>query len=143
MDLDDALPAGWTVWTDDPDGRTVLAFRPDIFDGDAYPAPCMPTIYVSNGSRRRRPGAGGLETDEWHAELFLEPDVTGPTERRDSRGAAREAAVDLARRFVAGGIDHRALYQVPREAYLDRLDELLGADEDESDDGGAEPEGEA
>lgn len=139
MELDDALPAGWTVWADDPDGRTVLAFRPDVFDGHSFPAACLPTIYVSNGSRRRRPGAGGIETDGWHAELFLEPDVSGPTERRDSRDAAREAAVEMARRFVAGGIDHRGLYQLPRDDYLDRLDDLVG----DGDDASAAPEGEA
>lgn len=126
----DALPDGWTVWADEPEGRAVLTYRPDVFDGDAYPVACLPTIYVSTGSDRR-PGAGrpGTGADEdWHARLFLEPEVSGPAERRDSREAACEAAVDLARRFAAGGVDYRALYQAPREDYLDRLDDLTGRD---------------
>jgi hypothetical protein len=122
----DALPSGWTVWSDEPEGRSVLAYRPDVFEGRTFPAPCLPTIYVSNGSRRRRPGAGARETDEWHVTLFLEPEVEGPTERYDDREAAREAAVALADRFADGRLDYRACYQVPREAYLDELDRLTG-----------------
>jgi hypothetical protein len=122
------LPDGWTVWSDEPDGRSVLAYRPDVFDSRSYPAPCLPTIYVSNGSLARRPGAGGVETDTWHVTLFLEPDVEGPTETHGAREAAVDAAVALADRFDAGDVDYRSLYQVPREDYLDRLDELTGRD---------------
>lgn len=122
----DALPDGWTVWADEPEGRSVLAYRPDVFEGETYPAPCLPTIYVATGSRRR-PGAGRPGTDaDWYARLFLEPEVQGPEERHDSREAARAAAVDIARRFAAGEVDYRACYQVPREDYLDRLDDLTG-----------------
>jgi hypothetical protein len=121
------LPDGWTVWSDEPDGRSVLAYRPDVFDSRAYPAPCLPTIYVSNGSRARRPGAGSVETATWHVTLFLEPDVEGPTETHGTREAAVDAAVALADRFEAGEVDYRSLYQVPREDYLDRLDELTGS----------------
>lgn len=120
----DALPDGWTVWADDSGGRSVLTYRPDVFDGDAYPDPCLPTIYVGQGSRRRpSTGRGG---GVWHARLLLEPEVIGAERRCESRTAAREAAVDLARRFAAGDVDYRACYQVPRDAYLDRLDELTG-----------------
>jgi hypothetical protein len=58
--------------------------------------------------------------------LFLEPEIEGPVERYDSRPAAVAGAVDLAARFVAGDVDYRDLYQVPRDAYLDRLDDLVG-----------------
>lgn len=122
----DSLPDGWTVWTEESDGRAVLVYRPDVFDTDAFPAPCLPTIYVSNGSRSRRPGAGQRESDTWHAVLFLEPEIEGPLEEFDSREAAVSGAVDLAARFSDGGVDYRSLYQVPREAYFERLDELTG-----------------
>ncbi|MFB6123511.1 MAG: DUF5820 family protein [Haloferacaceae archaeon] len=122
----DALPEGWSVWHEDPDGRGILAYRPDVFDSEAFPAPCLPTIYVTNGSPRPRPGASHRETPEWSVLLFLEPDVERSAETYDSREAAVEAATDLAARFADGDVDYRGLYQVPREAYLDRLDELTG-----------------
>jgi hypothetical protein len=125
MSLDDA-PGGWRVWADDPDGRSVLAYRPDVFDGTAYPAACLPTIYVSNGTRRRRPGARRRDRDTWYVTLFLEPEVEGPSETYDSREAAVEGALALARRFDDGDVSYRDRYQVPREAYFARLDELTG-----------------
>lgn len=120
----DALPDGWTVWADEPEGRSVLTYRPDVFDGEAYPEPCLPTIYVGRGARRRP--TAGRGRGAWHARLFLEPEVMGPERRCDSRTAAREAAVEVARQFADGAVDYRACYQVPRERYLDRLDELTG-----------------
>lgn len=126
MDLTD-LPEEWTVWNEEHEGRVILAFRPDVFDSQAFPAPCMPTIYVTNGSRRQRPGVSRIETDTWYATLLLEPEVEGPTEAFDSRDAAVDGAVDVARRFAAGDVDYRDLYQVPREEYLDELDELTEA----------------
>jgi hypothetical protein len=106
-----------------------------VFNTKDFPAPCLPTIYVSNGSRKRRPGAGQVQTDTWHVSLLLEPEIEGPVERYDSRSAAVDGAVDLATRFSTGGIDYRGLYQVPREAYLDRLDDLVGDAPDDSRDG--------
>jgi hypothetical protein len=127
MSYDD-LPEGWRVWADESDGRSVLTYRPDVFNTKDFPAPCLPTIYVTNGSRKKRPGAAQIETDTWHVSLFLEPEVEGPVERYDSRSDAVTGAVELAARFVVGGVDYRELYQVPREAYLDRLDDLVGGD---------------
>jgi hypothetical protein len=49
-------------------------------------------------------------------------------ERYDEREDALEGSAALARRFAGGELDYRAAYQVPREAYLDRLDELTGRD---------------
>lgn len=120
------LPPGWRVWNEEHEGRVILAFRPDVFDAATFPAPCLPTIYVSDGARSRRPGAGQVSTGTWHAALFLEPEVEGPAERFDDRDAAVEGALDIAARFAAGEVAYRALYQVPREAYLDRLDDLTG-----------------
>jgi hypothetical protein len=124
----DALPEGWQVWADEHEGRSVLTFRPDVFNTKDFPAPCLPTIYVTNGSRKRRPGASQVPTDTWHVSLFLEPEVEGPVETYDSREDAVAGATDLADRFVRGDVDYRGLYQVPREEYLARLDELVGGD---------------
>ncbi|MFB6155667.1 MAG: DUF5820 family protein [Haloferacaceae archaeon] len=123
-----AMPSGWVVWADESGGRGVLTYRPDVFDSQEYPAPCLPTIYVTNGSQRARPGAGQRQTSTWNVKLFVEPDVEGETETYDTREAAAEGAVELARRFADGEVDYRSLYHVPREDYLDRLDELTGRD---------------
>ncbi|WP_129113342.1 DUF5820 family protein [Halegenticoccus tardaugens] len=127
----DGLPDGWTVWNDEPEGRGILAYRPDVFDTNRFPAPCLPTIFVTNGSRRRRPGASQVPTDEWHVTLFLEPEVEAGTETYDTRDAAVAGAISYARRFASGEIDYRGLYQVPREEYFERLDELTGRPRDE------------
>lgn len=126
-----ALPDAWHVWSDGDDGRLVLAYRPDVFDGDAFPAPCLPTLYLTHGKRTRRPGQNPTSTtdDDWFVTLYLEPDVSlDETNRFPTRGEALERTVELARAFDAGEIDYRGLYQVPRERYFDRLDELTGDD---------------
>ncbi|GAB6880391.1 DUF5820 family protein [Halorubrum gandharaense] len=119
----EALPDGWRVWNEEPEGRTILVFRPDVFDGDALPAACMPTIYLTNGARNQRPGAGQYATDEWHVVLFLEPEIEALAETYDSRDAGIDGAVAAAERFARGEIDYRAAYQVPREEYFEALDE--------------------
>jgi hypothetical protein len=122
------LPDGWRVWNEEPSGRVILTFRPDVFDGSALPSACLPTIYLTNGSRRSRPGAGQYATDEWHVVLFLEPEIEAVAETYETRPAAVDAAVAVAKRFAAGDVDYRDAYQVPREAYFERLDELVGDD---------------
>jgi hypothetical protein len=124
------LPDGWTVWSDEREGRAILAYRPDVFDTDAFPAACMPTLFVSNRSRKNRPAARHRTTDTWHVTLYVEPEVEGATEEYDDRESAVEGAREYARRFAAGEVDYRGLYQVPREEYLAKLDELVGAGED-------------
>lgn len=126
--LDDP-PAGWTVWSADADGRGVLVYRPDVFDGEEFPAPCLPTLYLTHGPReRRRPGRSRPDSDAaWHVTLYLEPEVTVPGGGTfPTREEAVEAALDLARQFSAGEVDVREVYQVPREAYLDKLEALTG-----------------
>jgi len=120
----DSLPDGWTVWHEESEGRAILAYRPDVFDTEAFPAPCLPTVYLSPGSPRRRPGSGG--SDGWTVTLYLEPEVEARVESADDRPAAVATAVEFARAFAAGEVDYREAYQVPREAYFERLDELLG-----------------
>lgn len=123
----DEVSDGWVEWSH-ADDRLVLAYRPDVFDGGAFPPPCLPTIYVSRGRRGRHPG---VERDPppgtpWYVTLFLEPDVECDPETFGTRARARDGARDLACRFAAGSVDYRALYQVPREAYFEKLDELTG-----------------
>lgn len=113
------LPAGWEVWSHERRGPVVLAYRPDVFDAESYPAACLPTISVKTGSRR--PGAGG----GWQVTLYFEPAVDCGTDKYGTRAAALDGAVSLASSVVAGEIDPREVYQVPRPAYLDKLDELL------------------
>jgi hypothetical protein len=122
-------PEGWTLWNDEPDGRRILVYRPDVFRESEFPAECLPTIFVSNGPRGRRPTGRRRDDPTWHVTLFLEPEVEGASETFDTREAALTGATDLARQFAAGDVDYRAAYQVPREAYFDRLDELTGRDE--------------
>jgi hypothetical protein len=124
-----ALGTGWRVWNAE-EARVVLAYRPDVFDGDAFPAPCMPTIYVTRGRRTRRPaGTRNLPPDApWMVTLYLEPDVDRPPDAYDTREAALDAAETLTERFAAGVVDYRSLYQVPRDRYLAELDELTGQD---------------
>jgi hypothetical protein len=121
----DSLPPSWEVWNEEQ-GRIVLAYRPDVFDGGSLPAACLPTIYVTRGQRGRRPG-GQRVGEQWYVTLYLEPDVDCGTDSYESREAAVEGAVGLADDFAAGRIDYRAVYQVPRDAYFERLDELTGA----------------
>ncbi|WP_336025017.1 DUF5820 family protein [Halobellus salinisoli] len=125
---DDEPPAGWSLWNDEPRGRRILVFRPDVFnEGNDLPAECIPTILVSNRSRAKRPGASQIPTDTWHVVLTLEPDVEAVVEDYESREAAVAGANELARRFAAGDVDYRAAYQLPREDYLDRLDSVVEA----------------
>jgi len=119
------LPDGWRVWSESND-RLILAYRPDVFDGAGYPAPCLPTIYVTRGQRDRRPGPERSRPEEWFVTLYLEPDVSHERPASDDREAALDDALEVARAFAEGEFDYRAMYQVPREAYLDELDRLTG-----------------
>lgn len=123
----DALAEGWTVWNDDGD-RLIVAYRPDVFDGGEFPPECLPTIYLTRGRRTRRPGVrpNPRPGDPWVVTLFLEPEVDHGPDHYDSREAAVEGLVDLAARFADGDVDYRGLYQVPRESYFEKLDELTG-----------------
>ncbi|MFB6111465.1 MAG: DUF5820 family protein [Halobacteriaceae archaeon] len=126
----DALPPGWTVWNAESAGRVILAYRPDVFEGESFPAPCLPTIYVSQSDpdqRKRRTG-GPRTGGEWHVTLYLEPEVRVHAADRTAadRQGALAAARELAAAFAAGDLDLRDAYQVPREAYLAELERLTG-----------------
>ena len=121
----DALPAGWQVWHES-EARVILAYRPDVFDSEAFPAPCMPTIYVTSGSPRRRARSADSGATTWAVTLFFEPEIEATTDQYDDREAAIDGAIGAAQRLVDGEIEYRDLYQVPREDYFDKLDDLLG-----------------
>lgn len=125
----DSLGEDWVVWSEERE-KVVLAFRPDVFDGGDFPAPCLPTIYLTRGQRDRRPGGRRVGAD-WHVTLYLEPDVNRDAESYADREEAVQGALDLADEFASGEVDYRDLYQVPRSEYLDRLDELTGPTDDE------------
>ncbi|WP_244605283.1 DUF5820 family protein [Halorussus halobius] len=120
------LPAGWRVWNDEPGGRRILAYRPDVFDTERFPPACLPTLYVAAGAPNRPAAEAEYgTTDAWRVQFFLEPEVElVPARTYDDREAALAGARELAAEFARGELDHRGAYQVPREAYLDRLDDL-------------------
>ncbi|SFS08078.1 hypothetical protein SAMN05216559_3348 [Halomicrobium zhouii] len=120
----DSLADDWVVWSDEGE-KAVLAFRPDVFDGDEFPAPCLPTIYLTRGQRDRRPGSRRVGAD-WYVTLALEPEITREADAYEDREGAVAGAVALAEAFATGEIDYRDLYQVPRPDYFERLDELTG-----------------
>ncbi|MGM0605666.1 MAG: DUF5820 family protein [Halobacteriota archaeon] len=122
----EALPNGWVVWNEEPGGRLILAYRPDVFNAANFDPACLPTVYVTNGSPRPRPGSGSEQTDTWRVILFLEPEVEVSDDAFDSREDALEGAIDRASAFATGSIAYRRAYQVPRERYLEKLDELTG-----------------
>jgi len=122
----DGVADGWELWSDERT-KAVLAYRPDVFDETAFPAPCLPTIYLTRGKRGRRPGRTDPGPDaDWHVTLFLEPEVEGPTEVHESRADAERGAARLATAFANGEVAYRDLYQVPRPDYFEKLDELTG-----------------
>ncbi|ELY58093.1 hypothetical protein C491_09869 [Natronococcus amylolyticus DSM 10524] len=132
----ESLPEAWSVWSVEDDGRVVLAYRPDVFDGEEFPAACLPTLYLTHGKRTRRPGTNPTDRtleQDWFVTFYLEPDVSlNETNRFETRAEGLERTMELARQFDDGEIDYRALYQVPREAYFDRLDDLTGSNATES-----------
>lgn len=122
------LAEGWVVWHEEPDGRVVLAYRPDVFDTQAFPAACMPTIMVAPGVSPNAPPERREASGMWYVALYLEPmvrvrevDVTYPT-----RDEAVRAAGEVAGAFAEGSFDYHALYNEPRAGYLDALDSLIG-----------------
>jgi len=123
----EGLADDWVVWSDGRE-KAVLAYRPDVFDGAGFPAPCLPTIYLTKGRRSRHPGTETRPSDPWVVTLYLEPEVNRAPEEYDTREAATDGAVSLAERFADGRVDYRDLYQVPREEYFAKLDELTGHD---------------
>ncbi|ERG95235.1 MAG: hypothetical protein J07HQW2_01685 [Haloquadratum walsbyi J07HQW2] len=119
-------PTGWRIWNNEPGGKRIFVFRPDIFsERNDLPAMCLPTIHVTNGSQANRPGASQIQTDSWHVILTLEPEVEAITESHETRQAALSGAYNIAEQFVQGAINYRDSYQVPREDYFQTLDTVI------------------
>lgn len=122
----DGLADGWEIWNREPT-KIVVTYRPDVFNSEAYPPPCLPTIHIRKGRRSRRPGPNTPDPDDpWYVWLYLEPDVSTDERSYETKSEAEAGALELASAFAAGDIDYRSLYQVPRPEYFDRLDELTG-----------------
>ncbi len=121
------LPSGWRIWHDRPDDIFVLTYRPDVFDSDAFPASCLPTVTVKPARARGRSGRprDPESTGPWVAELLLEPDAPLDRRRAADRSAAIEAGLELAGAFVEGTYDLGSPYADPPSAYLERLESLL------------------
>lgn len=123
----DGLADGWEVWSNEQT-KVVVAFRPDVFNTADFPAACLPTIYLTKGTRGRRPGRDRPDPDDaWYVTLYLEPEVDAGQESFDSEALAHDHVAQVSERFAAGKIDYRELYQVPRPEYFERLDELTGS----------------
>lgn len=122
------LPDGWQVWNEEDDGRVILVFRPDIFDTQQFPPECMPTLYVSQRSPKERLPRLDSERTDWFVVLRLEPEVQVKSvgSRHETREGAISEALEIAGAFETGEIDFRGAYQVPRDAYLDELEALIG-----------------
>jgi len=84
--------------------------RPDVFDGNRLPAPCLLTVYLTNGSRKARPVSGQYQTDEWHVTLSLEPEVGVESRTFGAREDAVDGVYDVTERFAAGEVDYRGAY---------------------------------
>jgi len=122
----DVLAAGWELWNREQ-RMVILTYRPDIFDSESFPAPCLPTIHIRKGTQSRHPGRDDPDPeDPWYVTLYLEPEIEGPRQQYDSKAEARDGALELAEQFATGEIDYRGIYQVPRPKYFEKLDELTG-----------------
>ncbi|MDX1746011.1 MAG: DUF5820 family protein [Halobacteriales archaeon] len=121
------LPHGWEIWNDEPDGQFVIVYRPDIFDAEEYPSACLPTITAAPGRSPDDPPERRARSDAWHVGAYLEPAVrlTELEARVESRDEAVAWALIAAGRFSDGDVDVNAAYQIPRQDYLAKLDELL------------------
>lgn len=124
----DTLPPGWEVWNEEAEGRVILAYHPDVFNGADFDAACLPTITVAPGGSPDQHPERRKRSERWHVALYLEPTVRarGRDASFETRSAAVEGALEVAERFSAGAVDYRGAYMDPREDYLDELDRLVG-----------------
>lgn len=111
------------VWSEE-DGL-VVCYRPDVFDGESYPRPCLPTMTVSEADVGT---VGGREG--WRVTFYLEADV--PARELESvfvdYDEAVDYVVDVAGRFVEAELDLRGFYADGdvRDTYVEKLDSMTG-----------------
>lgn len=116
-----SLPEGWVLWSDE-DGL-VVCYRPDVFDGESYPRPCLPTMTVSEADVGT---VGGREG--WRVTFYVEADV--PARGLESVFVDYDEAIDYVvetgQRFVEGDLDLRGFYADGdvREEYVQRLENM-------------------
>lgn len=123
----ESLPDGWEVWNEEPRGRVILAYQPDVFNGQEYDSACLPTITVAPGASPDQHPEQRKQSAKWYVALYLEPAVRVRScdSAHESRDAAVEGALGVAGRFSEGMVDYRGAYMDPREDYLDALDRLI------------------
>lgn len=124
--MSERVPDGWETWHTDPGGISVWVYRPDVFDGEAFPPAHIPTLTIKPARERGPRGRPGGTPREWWSELRLEPDVLLERRTAGTRAAAHTNAIELATAFTGGNIATREAYTEPPIAYLEELDSLIG-----------------
>lgn len=122
-----ALPDGWAVWNEEPGGRVILAYHPEVFNAADFDSACLPTLTVAPGNSPDQHPEQRKQSGRWHVALYLEPAVRVRSSDAsfESRQAAVDGALAVAERFSTGAIDYREAYHDPRDDYLDELDRLV------------------
>ena len=123
--MSESVPDGWDTWHTDPGGISVWVFRPDVFDGDAFPPACIPTLTIKPARERGPRGRPGQSASEWWSELRLEPDVLLERRTAGTREQAMTLAIQRATAFTDGDIAFRTAYADPPVDYLDRLESII------------------
>lgn len=120
------LADGWEIWNNEPHGRIILVFRPDIFNTTDYPPACLPTITIGPGTRPNAPPDHRQASNAWHVVLYLEPRVRITTKDTSvpTRPEAIDYALSLSHEFTNGNIDFDDAYIEPRPEYLTKLNQL-------------------
>lgn len=120
------LADGWEIWNNEPQGRIILAFRPDIFNTTDFPPACLPTITIAPGPSPNAPPDYRQASTAWHVALYLEPRVR--VTNKDTTVSTRPEAIDcgttLSHEFTDGQIDFAAAYMDPRPDYITKLNQL-------------------
>ncbi len=120
------LADGWEIWNNEPQGRIILAYRPDIFNTTDFPAACLPTITIAPGPSPNAPPDHRQASSTWHVVLYLEPRVR--VTKKDTTVATRpeaiEQAISLSHEFTDGQIDFTDAYIDPRLDYIMKLNQL-------------------
>jgi hypothetical protein len=118
------LPDGWYVWSED-DGL-VVCYKPEIFDADQYPRPCLPLVTVTEADRGTVGGRDG-----WRVTFHVEADVPAYDLRKVVLGydEAIDYVVEITRKFSRGEYDIAGFYAEgdARAEYVARLEEETGA----------------
>jgi len=112
------LPDGWVVWSEE-DGL-VVCYKPEVFDANQYPRPCLPLLPVTKADTGT---VGGREG--WRVLFHIEADVPGRSleQVHIDYGEAIDYVIEVAQRFSSGEYDFGGFYAEGdvREEYVARL----------------------